>query len=431
MKRPSYSGIVLTESNSAKLLELVRRELGPELPAGWQGWEPIAHHVTLRMGGLDVDASLLSREWDIVMRDVAFDGRVVAARVDPVEGLPLSRENPHVTLLVNRAGGGRPFDSNGLDWSRAVPFGPLTLRGNVLDTIHVGEEKWWAEDLRADRPWWHRAAQSESQRLRIGESTLRRIVSKLLRETEGTEGIDRSGKGRELAARLRSINAEIERAGVLRWDERGFARVGLFLQAGSGGRTTIGFALDGGRGRPAELLAGDALEGAVRDLGIASDWGDLERRVPWGVIMVAPAPPSIGACLPERGGRRPWRVVFSRAERGWGPLLYDAAMEVATERGGGLMSDRHEVSAKALGVWTAYDRSRRDVEALQLDANDATVEDFGVERLTPDVDWDDCDQFAAANHMDLDWDESPLSRAYRKEPDLIDRLRADDLLWEE
>jgi hypothetical protein len=264
-------------------------------------------------------------------------------------------------------------------------------------------------------------------RVRIGENALRGIVSMLLREAEGA---DRSGKGRELVARLRSINAEIERAGVLRWDERGPVRIGLFLASGGGGRVTAGFALDGGRGRLAELPDGGALEREARSIGIASSWGGLEREAPWGSIAVGPAPPEAGSCLPEPGGRRPWRVVFSRAARGWGPLLYDVAMEVATERGGGLMSDRREVSARALGVWTAYDRSRGDVTQHQLDVDAETAGRRWVDQLTPNEDWDDCAQGSALDHAKGDWYRSPLSRAYRKAPGLIDELRALGLLWE-
>lgn len=59
---------------------------------------------------------------------------------------------------------------------------------------------------------------------------------------------------------------------------------------------------------------------------------------------------------------RLWRVGLVEAERGFGPLLYDLAMEYVFLTGGeGLMASREEVSPAASSVWKAYQASRPDV----------------------------------------------------------------------
>jgi len=81
-----------------------------------------------------------------------------------------------------------------------------------------------------------------------------------------------------------------------------------------------------------------------------------------------------------------YEVVWSNAEEapGYGPLLYDLAMELATSKGSGLMSDRHSVSDDAFRVWKYYANRRPDVEVIQLDDSD--------DRLTPGEPSDNCDQ---------------------------------------
>lgn len=90
-----------------------------------------------------------------------------------------------------------------------------------------------------------------------------------------------------------------------------------------------------------------------------------------------------------------WEVVKSRADHGWGPLLYDVAIELLGENG--LMCDRQSVSLEAKKVWEFYLENRPDIEAVQLDY---------VRRpfVTPDDPSDDCPQhsFLRWAHDDLD-----------------------------
>jgi len=111
----------------------------------------------------------------------------------------------------------------------------------------------------------------------------------------------------------------------------------------------------------------------------------------------------------DRGGHGPCSDAFmvsgAEAGRGWGPLLYDVAMELATAAGGGLMSDRVTVSGDAARVWGYYDKRRRDVTKAQLDNQ------YGD--LTPQDPSDDCDQGSAEDDADP-WHLSALSRRFRR-----------------
>jgi len=104
--------------------------------------------------------------------------------------------------------------------------------------------------------------------------------------------------------------------------------------------------------------------------------------------------------------RDAYEVLFSRVtRRGFGPLLYDIAMEAATELGGGLMSDRMVVSSDAQRVWQKYQDGRSDVERMQLDSEE--------NELTP-THTDNCSVSISKSFVDDGWPDHPLSGVYRK-----------------
>jgi len=110
-------------------------------------------------------------------------------------------------------------------------------------------------------------------------------------------------------------------------------------------------------------------------------------------------------------------IAFSDASRGWGPMLYDVAMEVATIMKGGLVSDRTILSSDGYGIWDFYDNRRSDVEKIQLDNEDS--------ELTPDIE-DDCLQSTSREWGDkkkINWSETATSKIYRKEPTTLRTLR--------
>lgn len=113
-----------------------------------------------------------------------------------------------------------------------------------------------------------------------------------------------------------------------------------------------------------------------------------------------------------------WMVTASSATKGWGPLLYDVAIEVATQLGGGLMADRREVSDDAYKVWLYYLTRRPDVHAAQLDQDEEP-------HLTATPN-DDCDQTQStarrAQKTGQHWTEVPESKRFVKAPTVLKAL---------
>ena len=107
-----------------------------------------------------------------------------------------------------------------------------------------------------------------------------------------------------------------------------------------------------------------------------------------------------GACMQAKS------VAWSKAMSGFGPLLYDVAIEAS----GGLMSDRFEVSGEAENVWNQYAANRPDVQVDQLDI----LDDYGEDQLTPDDPSDDCSQVPAHDMYKDGWVVSSLSKKFSK-----------------
>ena len=140
--------------------------------------------------------------------------------------------------------------------------------------------------------------------------------------------------------------------------------------------------------------------------------GDLGDRSTMGAIDIysLKGHPSYGNCGDA------WMVGGSGAREGFGPLLYDIAIEWATQNGGGLISDRGSVSDDAQAVWSYYERNRDDVTAHQLDDLKNT--------LTPE-DEDNCSQDIGRSTvygMYDTWQDSQLSKRYTKPPTTMQAL---------
>jgi hypothetical protein len=118
-----------------------------------------------------------------------------------------------------------------------------------------------------------------------------------------------------------------------------------------------------------------------------------------------------------------WQVEIAEANSGWGPLLYDVAIEYASLNGGGLTSDRVSVSKEARRVWNYYLNNRPDVQSHQLDK--WLSDPLPGPQLTPDTIEDDCKQASSSRDKTSDkWFESSSSKRYTKEPTTIERLRS-------
>lgn len=97
-------------------------------------------------------------------------------------------------------------------------------------------------------------------------------------------------------------------------------------------------------------LGGDIELKVVKGGFIVQYAGD-DDDLPYGEIVVGYHSPS-GLFMVEQ----------SEADSGWGPLLYDKALEYATQQGKGLISDRTSVTPEAQRVWEYYHQHRSDVE---------------------------------------------------------------------
>jgi len=298
-------------------------------------------------------------------------------------------------------------------------------------------------------------------------STLRSVIRELLREGAGAR------KPQEIAG----INELLSHAGV-------DAQLGILISR-AGVSTTISFALkSSSRPDPDSVVrlenrknnvfdalvrvhsqsekfdnisnAEGHLKAAKVDSGMRTVLSkEIHTQIPAGSIRIYPTSEITSVQSGPCGGA--WFVnITSSTTSGWGPLLYDIAIEWASMNGGvGLVSDREMVSPDAARVWGVYsDPSRRgDVTPTQLDIRkgsyvydqieseiDREADELGLSdeertkrinsiQLTPDDDSDDCTQKSAYIQMGLNWMKSPLSRAYRKDPVVIPYLESQGLLW--
>jgi hypothetical protein len=118
-----------------------------------------------------------------------------------------------------------------------------------------------------------------------------------------------------------------------------------------------------------------------------------------------------------------WAMQWANASDGWGPLLYDIAIEWASWKGGGLIPDRGTVSRDARKIWEYYLNNRPDVQVHQLDDLENT--------LTPESE-DNCDQYISTKstvpmigrflNNDFASESNPMSKRYTKEPNTLQKL---------
>lgn len=108
-----------------------------------------------------------------------------------------------------------------------------------------------------------------------------------------------------------------------------------------------------------------------------------------------------------------WEVLSVMAQTGFGPLLYDLAMELAVklENGKGMLkSDPSAMSDFAKKIWNYYYTSRPDVKWTQLDSPE--------NELTPTF-ADNVHQDVSKKMYGKDWAKSPMSKGYSKNIELL------------
>lgn len=120
-----YTAVVLDIDSAKQLMNEVKNVVPSD-------WELICHHMTINMGSFDSGPAgpagfKLCQEVEITVKTFAEDGKVMAVGVEcPV---PSANAIKHITVAVNRAGGGKPFHSNKLTtWK---PIGNFVLKGHI------------------------------------------------------------------------------------------------------------------------------------------------------------------------------------------------------------------------------------------------------------------------------------------------------------
>lgn len=141
----------------------------------------------------------------------------------------------------------------------------------------------------------------------------------------------------------------------------------------------------------------------------------VQTGIPFGEVQIRKATFQ-GNCLDG------FEVFASGATRGFGPLLYEVALEYASQKGGGLMADRNSVSDYALAVWSEYEKRGPEVKNKQLDIDldKTTLKTLGGDDLSGEIDNltttpdDDCNQNKTVRSHGANWNKSPLSKIYIK-----------------
>lgn len=142
-------------------------------------------------------------------------------------------------------------------------------------------------------------------------------------------------------------------------------------------------------------------DGSITPVITKNHANELGLEEPWGAITIDKP----GDCLDA------WVVSASKASKGWGPLLYEVAIEWASMNGSGLTPDRTSVSDEALAVWEKY-FTRDDIQKKQLDVLGGTPK---TKQITPNEEGDDCIQDKSIEIGGFNgWMNTPTSKVYYK-----------------
>lgn len=114
-----YSAVVLDNGSRGSLLSMVENEI-PD------GWNIIAHHMTITMGELK-DKTDLGKDVTLKVIEMGLSDMSMAVKVDGYES---KNKIPHITIAVN-PNGGKPVMSN--DITKWVKIKPFNVIGKVTE----------------------------------------------------------------------------------------------------------------------------------------------------------------------------------------------------------------------------------------------------------------------------------------------------------
>jgi hypothetical protein len=118
-----WSAVVLDEQSKNRLLT----EFGSKIP---DGFEKIAHHMTITMGGLPPEKKGdVGKTVTLLATHIGISEKAIAVKVS---GYFTTNKNPHVTLAIDRNGGANPVDSNKITNWETLPQ-PISLSGKVTE----------------------------------------------------------------------------------------------------------------------------------------------------------------------------------------------------------------------------------------------------------------------------------------------------------
>lgn len=125
MGRIMYSAVVLDDKSRSKLLEKVQALIP-------KNYEVIAHHMTINMGELRPEQKRLVGLKVRLTVDAFGVGEKVLAVKCHADGINSDNATPHITIAVDRMGGGKPVMSNQI--TKWYPINrPLLLTGIVTE----------------------------------------------------------------------------------------------------------------------------------------------------------------------------------------------------------------------------------------------------------------------------------------------------------
>ena len=124
-----FASVVLDDASKSKLVTA----LAHYIP---KGWDIIAHHMTINFGkGLGPDRiDDKGKLVNLVASEIGISDMAVAVKV---HGYPSDNMIPHITLGVNKKGGGKPVMSNDITkWEKLNSH--INLRG-IVSEIKLGK----------------------------------------------------------------------------------------------------------------------------------------------------------------------------------------------------------------------------------------------------------------------------------------------------
>jgi hypothetical protein len=119
-----YSAVLLYDSSRNLLINTFLAEIP-------NGWDIIAHHMSIDWKNPIADSSLLGKEQQLTATDIGMNNKAIAVKVSGYDG-KTNNTFPHITLAVNRANGGKPKDSNDItNWKPLSK--PIILTGKIAN----------------------------------------------------------------------------------------------------------------------------------------------------------------------------------------------------------------------------------------------------------------------------------------------------------